>query len=71
VGGQPSQKNLVFKPWASGRTYTTEYRTNLVLGSYGTLTGISGPTTNGTEVTVTDLNAVEQQKFYRIKITLP
>ena len=71
VTGQPTQKNLIFKPWASGRTYTTEYRTNLVFGSYGTLTGYGGPQTNITEVTVTDLNAVEQQKFYRIRISYP
>jgi hypothetical protein len=70
VTGQPTQKNLVFKPVANGRTYTTQFTTNL--GSdYATLTGLGGPTTNDTEVTVTDLNAVENQKFYRIRISLP
>jgi hypothetical protein len=71
VVGQPDQKKLTFLPWASGRTYTTEYRTNLVTGAYTNLTGYSGPTTNGTEVSVTDLNAVEWSKFYRIRISLP
>jgi hypothetical protein len=71
VTGQPNQKNLAFKPWASGRIYTPEYRTNLVFGSYGTLTGYAGPQTNSTEVSITDLNAVEQEKFYRIRITYP
>jgi hypothetical protein len=71
VTGQPNQKNLVFNPVASGRTYTTEYRTNLVTRLYMNLAGYSGPTTNGNEVTVTDLNALEKGKFYRIKISLP
>jgi hypothetical protein len=71
VAGQPDQKKLTFLPWASGRTYTTEYRTDLVTGAYTNLTGYSGPTTNGTEVSVTDLNATEAAKFYRIKITYP
>jgi predicted outer membrane repeat protein len=71
VSGQPTQKNLLFKPWASGRTYTTQFTTNLVGTAYATLPGIGGPTTNANEVTVTDLNAVEQQKFYRIKISFP
>ena len=35
------------------------------------LTGAGGPTINGNRVTVTDLNAVEKQKFYRIRISLP
>jgi hypothetical protein len=39
--------------------------------TYATLTGITGPATNDNQVTVTDLSAVEPQKFYRIKITLP
>jgi hypothetical protein len=71
VTGQPTQKNLIFNPLATGRTYTTQFTTNLVGTTYATLPGIGGPTTNGTEVTVTDLNAVEKQKFYRIRISLP
>jgi len=71
IVGQPTQKNLIFNPEVSGRTYTTEFTTNLVGTPYATLPGIDGPTTNGTEVTVTDTNAVEPQKFYRISISLP
>jgi hypothetical protein len=69
--GQPSQKNLIFNPLATGRTYTTQFTTNLVGTAYATLTGSSGPTTNGNQVTVTDLSAVETQKFYRVLISLP
>jgi len=71
VNGQPTQKDLLFNPVASGRTYTTQFRTNLVSGSWATLGTIGGPTTNINEVTVTDTNAVESQKFYRISISLP
>ena len=71
VNGQPAQKALTFNPMVGGRIYTPELRTNLTFGSWATLTGYSGPTTNGNQVTITDLNAIEAQKFYRIKITLP
>jgi hypothetical protein len=71
IVGQPTQKNLIFNPEVSGRTYTTEFTTNLIGTPYATLPGIAGPTTNGTGVTVTDTSAVERQKFYRISISLP
>jgi len=71
VVGQPTYKDLIFNPEVSGRTYTTEFTTNLVGTPYATLPDVGGPTTNGTEVTVTDTNAVEPQKFYRISISLP
>jgi hypothetical protein len=71
VAGQPDQKKLTFMPWASGRTYTPEYRTNLVLGAYTNLTDYGSPQTNDTKASITDTNATEQTKFYRIKITYP
>jgi hypothetical protein len=71
VTGQPTQKNLIFNPVVGGRTYTPEFRTNLVSGVYTKLTGFSGPNTNGNQVTVTDLSAVEKQKFYHVHISLP
>jgi hypothetical protein len=71
VTGQPAQKNLIFNPEVSGRTYTPQFRTNFVTGSWATLTGIGGPTTNINQVTITDLNATQLNKFYRIDISLP
>lgn len=71
VPSQPGQKSLVWKPLATGRTYTPEYRTNLVTGVYTNLTGYAGPQTNSTEVSVTDLSATQASKFYRIKISYP
>jgi uncharacterized repeat protein (TIGR03803 family) len=71
VPGQPNQKNLTFNPLATGRTYTPEFRTDLTAGAYATLAGYSGPQTNSTEVSETDLNATQSSKFYRIRITYP
>jgi hypothetical protein len=62
---------LTFRPWATARTYTPQYRTDLALGGYELLTGYTGPQTNADEVTVIDTNAVEPTKFYRISITYP
>jgi hypothetical protein len=71
VPGQPSQKNLIYNPLATGRTYTPQFRTNLVSGAWATLTGVNGPVTNITQATVTDLGATNQTRFYRIDISLP
>ncbi len=71
VPGQPNQKALIWKPWASGRTYAPEFRTNLEGGAYADLAGYGGPATNSTEITITDLNATQPDKFYRIRISMP
>jgi hypothetical protein len=70
VPGQPTQVKLVFSPWAANRTYTPQFTTNLAL-PFAPLTGCGGPTTNGTKMTFTDLNATESQKYYRLQISLP
>jgi hypothetical protein len=61
---------LRFGPWAAGRTYTPHFTTNLA-APFALLTGYGGPTTNGTELTITDHNATNRQRFYRMQITLP
>ena len=71
VADQPGQKTLTWTPLTIGRTYTPEYRTNLTFGSYAALAGYSGPQTNSTQVSATDVNAVEASKFYHIKISYP
>ncbi len=70
VDGQPNQKNLVFSPRWPDRIYTPMYRTNLLSGTWQVLSA-TNVTDNGTERTVTDLNATESNKFYRIQISLP
>jgi hypothetical protein len=71
VNGLPNVKQLIFNPIASGRTYTVESKTNLVSGSYVALGSFSGPQTNVNQVTVTDLNATQSSKFYRVRISRP
>ena len=71
VAGQSNQKNLIYNPVVAGRTYTVQSNTNLVGGVYTNLTASSGPQTNGTQATVTDLNATQSTKFYRVHISLP
>jgi hypothetical protein len=71
VGGQLTRKDLQFSPWASGRAYTPWFTTNLVGGPWSPLAGYLGPITNGIWVRITDTNAAEPRKFYRIEITLP
>jgi hypothetical protein len=71
VDGQPNQKNLFFGPLASGRTYTPQFTSNLVGAVWSKLSTIAGPTTNGNQAAVTDLDATTPRKFYRIYISQP
>ena len=72
VAGQPNQKDLVYNPVATGRVYTMQFNTDItVTNGWSSLGGYSGPTTNGSQVTVTDLSATQSNKFYRLLITLP
>ena len=71
VDGQPNQMNLMFTPVASGRTYAVQSATNVTGGVYSNLTAASAPQTNGNQITITDLNASQSNKFYRIHISLP
>jgi hypothetical protein len=71
VVGQPNQRKLIFQPWTSGRTYTPQFTTNLAGAAFAPLTSYGGPTIDGYAATITDLNAAQEQKFYRIQISLP
>ncbi|MGZ4966336.1 MAG: hypothetical protein ACXV97_04100, partial [Chthoniobacterales bacterium] len=70
MSGQPAQKNLVFQPLVSGRTYNVQFRTNLTSGSWGALTGTT-QSDNGNQRTVTDLNASGAPKYYQVQISRP
>jgi hypothetical protein len=74
VAGQPTQETLTYSPIAvgSGQVYTVQFRTNVTGGAaYANLATTSALTTNGNQVTVTDLAATQTQKFYRVNISLP
>ena len=71
VTGQPTHVNLMFNPVASGRTYTPQFKTDMVSGVWTQLTGYAGPVIIGNQGTITDLNAVLSNEFYRIDISAP
>ena len=71
VPNQPTQQNLLFMPLAASRTYTPQFSTDLVSGVWLPLTGYAGPVTNGNQVTITDMNAMGSNRFYRLHISLP
>ncbi len=71
VTGQPHQENLTYNPVAAGRTYTVQWNTSPAGAGFANLPAFSGPITNGTQVTVTDTNAILPNKFYRMQISLP
>jgi len=68
VTNQPTQMNLIFNPVVGGRTYTPQFTTDMVSGVWTQLTGYAGPVTNGNQATITDMNAVPSNEFYRIDI---
>ncbi len=70
VVGQSNQKRLIFTPRWDERTYTPMFRTNLVSGTWITLTD-TNVTDNGTERTLIDTNATGNTRFYRIQINSP
>jgi hypothetical protein len=69
--GGRAVRNVNFSPVVDGRNYTPEFSTNLTLGGWSPLTTYTGPVINGSHGTITDANAVEPAKFYRINITYP
>ncbi len=71
TSSQPHHKVLTFSPHSLARNYTVEFTTNVVSPvSFTPLTG----TTNGYvgfARQITDTNAIEAIKFYRVRISLP
>jgi hypothetical protein len=70
VPGQPTHRNLVFSPRVSGRTYVPEFTLDLGSGIFDKLDGFS-TTDIGPTRTITDVNATEPTKLYRVRITMP
>ena len=70
VPGHADRKNLIFSPRIGGRTYTLEARTDLAAGAYGAVSPVVVSDV-GPERTVTDIDAIETNKFYRVVITKP
>jgi len=71
VPGQPNREKLIFSPRLNDRTYTVTSNPSLTGGSYLPLSNPSAPSDNGTERTITDLNATDATRFYRVEISKP
>ena len=70
VAGQPSQKQILFSPVLSDRTYTVLYNTDMRDGAWTPLTSAI-QSDNGQQRTVTDTSAAGGSKFYKIQIHKP
>lgn len=69
VVGQPLRKAITFSPRAGSRLYTVEGRARVDSGPFLTVTGLVSDA--GNIRTVTDTNAVDTNKFYRVRIEFP
>lgn len=65
---QPAQKRLQISPRLADRSYTVE--SSATLGNWQPLTGLT-TSDAGNVRTITDLNATDNARFYRVKITRP
>jgi PKD repeat protein len=70
VPNRPAEENLVFSPAEAGCTYTPLFSTNLLNGPWAPLTTIT-TVTSGSQITITDTNAIMPQGFYQIEISSP
>ena len=68
--GQPTHKNLRLRPLVAGRTYIPEFTLDLGTASFDKLADFS-TTDAGPIRTLTDVNATETNKYYRVRITMP
>jgi hypothetical protein len=70
VAGQPGQMNVVFSPRWPDRTYTVLTSSTMESDGWSLLTGAI-VSDNGNERTVTDPNASQSMKFYRVQVVKP
>lgn len=70
VLAQPTHRNLIFSPRYPTRTYSPEYRLDAASGPFISLSSVS-TSDAGIERTVTDLQATNEHRFYRIQVSFP
>lgn len=72
VPGQPGQRTLTFHPIVVGRTYTVEFNPDLAAsggGSWWPLSGFLQAPDAGGQRSLTDLQAFDPKRMYRVRIT--
>lgn len=70
VSSQPSQQQIIFEPRYPSRNYRILTSENLAPGSW-TLLSTGSTSDDGVQRTVTDANAEETKKFYKVEIQRP
>ena len=70
VAGQPAQKNVIFTPRLTDRSYAVTFKTDLNAATWTPLPG-GIVSDNGQQRTVTDPAATGAKKVYHIEITKP
>ena len=70
VVGEPTHKDLIFSPIVADRIYTVQWSGSLAPASWADLTGSTQADANG-ERTVTDTEADDPEKFYKVKLEKP
>ena len=70
VPGQPAQRNIIFTPRLTDRSYAVTFKTDLNAATWTPLPG-GIVNDNGQQRTVTDPSASGAKKFYHIEITKP
>jgi len=70
VPGEPSHKQLVFSPTFPDRTYVVKSNTTLTDGTWEPLSS-EADDNQQPERRITDMDASETKKFYRVEITKP
>ena len=70
VEGRPTHRKIIFSPRSPAREYQVEYKLDLAAGAFAPLAG-GTVSDNGDERTVTDENATEDHRFYRVGISIP
>lgn len=70
VIGEPTYKDLVFSPVLPDCIYTVQWSGSLAPASWADLTGATQTDANG-ERTVTDTEADDPEKFYKVKLEKP
>ena len=68
VNGQPTHKRLIFSPRFGDRSYVVKAKNSLTSGAWEIL-GAFDESDNAEERTVTDLDATDASKFYKVEIT--
>ena len=71
VPGQPGQKNVIFSPRFTDRSYTVKAKASLLTVGGWTPINASAPSDAGQERTITDLSATGPAKFYQVEIAKP